>query len=245
MAFFCAPPRRFAALTPGQFAWCWVGLWAYSVFWGVALALTWNVAHELFGEMSGVKIMPALVSCLLITLLPFREATISLATVLARRRPPVRALIISGIMVTLALGMICARPIWHTNSSVPMNWLWPHYLAEEARPLLLMPIWGCWAMLVASQFCRPTQATEPAIHAMARGCGPLPPAATIVIPWVTTWLYFSAWHMLMSPVTTVLGVVAGIAICRWAGGLTRRNLLATNLLTQLAFFAQYLHHVRL
>ena len=98
-------------------------------------------------------------------------------------------------------------------------------------------------MLVLPQFCKPDEATEPAVAAFAAGCGPLAAAACMAVPMGLSICYFSylAWTQLAIAGAAVLAATAGgTLLCRATGGLKRDSLLAANLLTQIVFILAYL-----
>ena len=144
----------------------------------------------------------------------------------------------------MALLRIPARPVWYwyeVQLHPALQWLRPEY--DVYRVLLLMPVWGGWSMLNLGLFCRANQATEPAVRALGGGCGPVRVAVCMAVMLAATTFYFDFlfWPQLCVSGSAILAAIfGGRLICRFGGGLRRDSLLATNLLTQLAFLLAYL-----
>jgi hypothetical protein len=93
-------------------------------------------------------------------------------------------------------------------------------------------------MLVACQFSKPAESAPPAVAAFAAGCTPLAACVVLAAVLSATIVYFGylPWRPLsISAVAMVVAAAAGPAVSKRRGGLDRNALLATNLLTQLAF----------
>lgn len=216
------PPRRFRL--------AWIGLLFQSAAWALAMIGVWELATWVFPSDKSVAYMPAGLTVLLFAGWAFRRALACLVDTLADPGTG-RAVLTTAMVCLLTMCMLRLRPHWY-----PVHPIWPE--AKMYRVLLLMPLWGAWAMTITVQFCRPTRATEPAVAAFASGCGPVIPAAWMGAALVATIQYFSylPWTQLsISAVAVASGVLGGPLLCRREGGLTRRALLASNALTQLAF----------
>jgi hypothetical protein len=121
-----------------------------------------------------------------------------------------------------------------------LAWLRPD--KELFRVLLLMPLWGAWSMLITVQWCHAGDGTEPAVAAFARGCRPMAMAGALAAILILTIQYFTflPWtHLAVAGASIVAAALAGPVMCRATRGLTRRALLAANLLTQLVFLLSY------
>ena len=73
--------------------------------------------------------------------------------------------------------------------------------------------------------------------AFARGCGPISAAAVmgLLLGLTVTYFNFLPWEQVgISGAIIVSAIAAGLLCCRLDGGLTRRALLAANILTQIA-----------
>lgn len=228
-----ASPERMAAQEAGRFSRAWLGLLIQSIVWGLALTVAWALGERFLVENLGLKIMPAMAAVSLMFLWPFRQAAAATAHTLGGADPANRSVVVVVLILGISLGLIGAKSSWY--DWYPDN--------ASCRALLLMPLWGCWAMLITSQFCKCTCQSEPAIEAFAKGCGPIPAAFSAALPWVGTWFYFkhAGWaYLSMSVVTTLFVLVGGAVLCRVSGGLTRRALLTGNMLTQYVFLLMYL-----
>jgi hypothetical protein len=100
-------------------------------------------------------------------------------------------------------------------------------------------------MLLAGQFCRPSARTEPAVAALARGCGAMTTTAVLAVLVAVTVTYFNHLPLTqlgISATAIVTAAAGGVLLCRRWGGLCRSALLASNMLTQIAFLLAYLVH---
>ena len=222
-----------------RFTRCWIGLLLQSTGWGIVLAAVWQYTWGLFGDAVGLLIMPSLCAAAVMCLWPYRRAVASVGEVYCGD-PTMRG-IISSVMVVVIAGAIL---------SAPAKWLWMEQLYppyEAARAMLLMPLWGAWAMMIASQISPASDRTERVVAAFARGCGPVASSLTLALPVAATWLWFRhiGWrHWEISAFTAGIALVSGVLSGQRAGGLCRRSLLAANLLTQLAFLLMCIHSIR-
>ncbi|MFA6133739.1 MAG: hypothetical protein WC869_06955 [Phycisphaerae bacterium] len=227
-----------------RFAAAWLELMIVSVLWGGMSMQLWSWTWGLFGDYSGIPLMPVAVVLAIGMLLVYRRAVAALAEALGGSGPG-QAVATSVILLVLALallGLKCWDPDW--PQYWPRVWWWVRP-QTMFRPLLLAPIWGGWAMLVTCQFRKPSQATEPAVAAFARGCSPLATTLSLAAVLSATIMYFNhwPWTQLGIPATAMLTAVGGgLALGARQGALTRKVLLANNLLTQIAFFLAYLAH---
>jgi hypothetical protein len=131
-------------------------------------------------------------------------------------------------------------PDWPTQLPPAWAWLWPKAIH---RVLLLTPLWGSWSMLALGLFPRPRADADACTLQFAGSIGPLAAAAYLLAPLGGSVVYLNflyPWHF-VPPAAALLGALgAGTLLVRLAGSLDRSALLATNVLTQLAFLAGYL-----
>lgn len=240
---FLARDVELAAADPNRFHRAWVGVMAFSLIWGFLLVNVWGLAWMLFRDF-GVIIMPALMTAGVFVLWPYRRGVTALSRVGGGREPATRSLVASLVLVTLLMGFVRMNtdPVYG-EPALPdwIAWIRPDH--ELYRVLLLMPLWGGWSMLIVGQFCRPCRRTEPAVAALYRGCGPAVAAGVMGAVLTATVLYFSFlpwWQLGISAGAIVVAVAGGWALCRATGGLRRRTLLATNVVTQLGLLLGYL-----
>ena len=246
-----AGDERLADAAPERFGRAWIGLVGLSLLWGIAMAYLFGAAGSLFGEVTGLLMMPAAVVTTATVAWLYRLAVVDLARVVARSRAEQVAPVAAAVTLVLALamcGLKSHQPDWSNGLPWFLHWI-PRTMF---RTLILAPVWGGWAMLITLQFCRPTEQTEPAVVALGRGCGPLTAAMCMLAPFAATvWsfrMFYHAhewWQNLIIPAVTALTAIAGgWLICRLDGAPTRRGLLATNMLTQLVFILAYLAVIR-
>lgn len=235
-----------AAEPAGRFARAWGGLMLLGLAWGAATAAVWAWSGWLFGWYSGMPLMPTAAVLAAVTLWMYRRSLGALSDMLggARRAHAVTVTLVA----VMALCLLGLRG-WNEDSlprDLPQ--LLRHvYPRASYRALVLMPMWGAWAMLITAQFRRPDDRTEAAVAAFARGCGPLAAAGCMGVLLAITIRQFNylPWSQLSIPAVAVAAAIAGgLAACRIAGGLTRSALLAVNFLTQLAFLLAYLANIR-
>jgi hypothetical protein len=230
------PPQRFVN--------AWPGLMALSLGLGVLLAVLWGLAWQLFKEPANILFTPVAVTVAVFVLWPFRRGMAALAEIIAGPQLTNRAVasaLLVAVLTLCLLGLGGGR--YHSEKVLPDFLAWARPSAELYRVLILMPLWGGWAMLITGQFCRANQATEPAVVAFTQGCGPLAATACMLPPALLTWAYFhflGGWEISMSAVTIFAAIGGGVVLSRRAGGLRHSALLAANVLTQLVFVLTYL-----
>ena len=146
-------------------------------------------------------------------------------------------------MIVMALGLLGIVPVHREGQWLPPWLMWIRPPAEY-RVLLLMPMWGVWAMMAPLHFCRPAAGADKLVAAVAYR---QPIAGTAA--WMALNLTASLWYLngmaynwALAPPAAALAVgsIGAVGICRAAGGVSRRALLAANLCTQLAFLLGYL-----
>lgn len=234
-----------AAEPPERFTLAWIGLMGMSLLWGIILVNLWGVAWGVFRDYEPL-VMPAMATAGLFCLWPFRRAIAALAEFLAPRDATTRAVVASAIVLIVALSFLGLKPDWRRWEFTKLPW-WVAWLQPDAklyRVLLLMPLWGAWAMLIAVKFCKPTERTEPQVSALARGCGAAAAAGCMAVLLGASIAYFHhlgvGSQVTIFVVTVLAAIGGGVGLCRAAGGACRRALLAANVLTQVAFILAYL-----
>ncbi|MGC9455487.1 MAG: hypothetical protein ACP5HU_11590 [Phycisphaerae bacterium] len=239
-----ADDHRLSAEPAQRFRWAWVELMLLSAAWGVASALLWELCANTFGWYStDFPLIPAAAVLTVTVLSLYRRAITATAELLGGKQQAgtsAAAAIIVVVMALILLGLRSWQPDWPVHMHPWLQWLRPRTMY---RPLVLAPVWGAWAMLITPQFRRPDAGTEPQVAQFARGCGPFAAAVCMAAPLTGSIVYFNhmPWTQLGISATAVLTAVAGGQIlCALGGGLRRRNLLAANLLTQMAFLLAYL-----
>ncbi len=152
-------------------------------------------------------------------------------------------LVTTGIMFVWALSLLGIVPFHREPSNLPAWLMWARP-PEEYRVLLAMGMWGAWAMMAPTHFCRPRADAAPLVAAFAR-THPL----AVTAGWMAVTLAISLWELsflslpwvaLPAGAALLAGGAGAVGIAKATGGITRRGLLAGNLTTQLAFLLGYL-----
>jgi hypothetical protein len=227
---------------PGRFGRAWFGLVLLSLGWGACSMVLWSWTWGLFGDFSGIPLMPVAVVTAVGLMGLYPRCLLALAGSLVGREPrrSVAASVIVAVWVLMLLGLKSWNPDF--PHYLPYIWQWtrPRMMF---RPLLLAPLWGGWAMLLTGQFCRPGELCEPVVAALTRGCSVVMTTVVLAALLGVTVTYFNhlPWTQLSISATAIVTAAAGgVLLCRRWGGLCRGALLATNMLTQIAFMLAYL-----
>ncbi len=229
-----AGDEELSAERPERFARAWMELLILSLGWGMAMWGIWAGLWPIFGP----KILPAILVGAFWLLWPGRRVAASTAEFLGGRNVTNRAIAASIWAILLVVCLAMLEQTWRRDSPLPGFLAWFRPSDKIYRPLILMPLWGCWAMLITPQFCKPRHGCSPAVAAFARGCGALSAAAVMGLLLAVTIIYFNylPWEQLgISGVAIATAVIAGIVCCRLRGGLCRSALLGANAATQMAF----------
>lgn len=144
---------------------------------GIAYACLYRAAWRCFGEVHGIRLMPAVSVWLLDVALCGGVLLIAAARVLdpPNRRTSTVADRISGpaspgLLIATALIVLCVLKLalwiaipegvstWPGPWGAAMNFAYPHAFY---RPLLLAPIWGRWGVLLAANLGRATADADP------------------------------------------------------------------------------------
>jgi hypothetical protein len=218
----------------------WLSLLATSILWGLACIGLWELGELAVHRSTSLPLIPALLVLGGSVLLYGRGLD-----ELSRVGVPagLRASTLSTLILLLWTAMLLEGLRYTYDGSIlPVYVRWLRPLPWQ-RALLLAPLWGGWAMLLALQFNRVTDRTEACIAQLKAGCGPATAAFTMALPLAGSLWYFnylSWWQFTIPLVAILVAALAGRWLCQASGGLSRRPLLALNVLTQLAFLAAYL-----
>jgi hypothetical protein len=237
--------RALQAEPPERFARAWVSLLIVSLVVGVGLCLLHGAAWRLLGETAGVLLLPGLAVGVVMGAGVYRRAIGELARLLAGSDAAGRSAVTASCVLVLSVGAGVIEPnLYGPSGYWPgwLSWLGPHQ-AKVYRILPLLPLWGAWSMLATVQFCAGGRNGRSAVAAFAQGCGPFATAGVMAVLMAGTiqLLSFLPWWQLAVPGTGVIaGIAAGMLGCRATGGLTRRGLLAANIITQIAVLLAYI-----
>ncbi|UCD27990.1 MAG: adenosylcobinamide-GDP ribazoletransferase [Planctomycetota bacterium] len=235
--------------------------WRYAsrwlVFWGLVIGAVYAVvfrgAWRWFGEYEKLRLVPvAVILSIDLGWCGYRLIS-SVAIVLASRNQQndimkldVSVLVFVLIIVIFKLALLLSLPmggrVW------PADWrnhFWPLYPYVTYRPLILMPLWGRWAMMLAIIIGRIAPADTSRLRRMAEG---------------TNLVFIMFYWLLCSGLTVVycsadvkhipLGIVIALGImvvtyltsfflARRFAGQTELTLGVTGLVGELAFLVFY------
>ncbi len=239
-----AAPERLVAEPADRFRHAWIDLVIFSLGWSFASLGLWAGAWRVFGEPFG-RALPAVTVVMVSLLVPFRESLKAVTEIFFPRDDAIRPIAGSMVVLILTMSLYSLLPDYYylTDAPLPAAIAWFRPWVKIYRILILSPLWGAWAMLITPQFIRVSDDTDPAIAAFAKGCSPLAAAAVmgVLLATTITYLNFLPWEQLGVSGATVVGAILTGLICSYrTGGLTRKALLATNLITQMIFVLAYL-----
>ena len=143
-----------AAQPAARFAGAWLELLILSLAWGVASVGLWGLGWKSVRNYSGIPFVPAAMVAVPMLLWLYRRGLLSLSELLAGVDVAARAIFGSVISVAIVL-MLLDLNRWEQD--------WPTYLQQEwqwicpmplYRVLILAPLWGAWAMIIAPKLAR-------------------------------------------------------------------------------------------
>jgi len=235
--YMTADTERLADQPPGRFRYAWVGVFVTSLGWAILSLAIWGTAWKLFGETSG-RLMPAVSVAAVFVLWPYRRAIAGGLQMAFPTDSTWRAIAGSALLLALTLALLSLKRDWRQDPYLPA-WLgWIRPWEKMYRTILLMPLWGAWAMFVTPQFCRTRHSDCPATTAFAKGCSPASAAAVmglLLALTITYYNYLGWWQLPISAAAIIGAVLSGLVFSRLTGGLTRQALLAANVTTQVVF----------
>jgi len=230
---------------PRRYTFGWAGLMILSLFWGIASIGIWSACYWLFSRFSEIpSLLPALAISAFFCMWIYRNGLLAISDILLARRQNAKPVMLTLITVGLIIVLISLRggdSLQDFYLPASVQWLRP--FEKHFRVLLLAPLWGAWAMMIAPKFCKFSPAIEPAMSAFAGGCGPVVSALTMALPLGGSLFYFHflGWLGIIIPLATVISAIGGtILLCRLGGGVSRGSLVASNVLTQVVFMLAYL-----
>ncbi len=239
-----APDKRVQAddVANTRLLWLWLGL--LGVCWGLAMTAVWAIGRGLFPRAVGTELplLPVATLIAVMALTPLRRSLQAPAELWGGESSSRQSSIFGATICILTLCLLSLSPEHYEPRRLP-SWLMWTRPQEEYRILLLMPMWGVWAMMTPGYFVKPS---ENASRLIRRFIKRQPVAATAIwmaVPLAGTLCYLSflGWWVALPAACGFLSGSGGSAItCRAAGGVSRRTLLAGNFLTQMAFLLGYL-----
>lgn len=232
---------------------------------GLLIGLVWaglfKSTWRLYGEVASLRVIPPLAIVLVESLItgPFLmlglARTVNLLTSARPWRPPTDAAEPLSPVGTLAL-VLSVLSLWVFIASIPPtsgwwpppgDWRYPlrHlYPAPIYRSLVLAPIWGRWAILLAGTVGRTAKYSDDQTVVL---CRPLTPGRLLlhtIFPMTITSAYLSRdgnylTGIIAGMIVFLAAYVPSVVMARRGGGQTRQSLYAVGLVGQLAFLAAY------
>ncbi len=242
--FLFGDDRRFDDVDDPRLDRMWIWTGAVALAWGCILAAIWALAANAFPywKSSDIPLMPAAAVVGAMALGPYRRALAAPAKLLSPGESASATTISAAVVVILALSLLGIPPFYREGVHLPswLAWIRPQ---TEYRVLILMPLWGAWAMMTPLHFCKVDSA-----GALVRAFANRQPVIGTAM-WMALALAMSLWQLsclrygwvaLPAGLALAAGSLGAVAICRFSGGITHSALLAANLMTQLAFLLGYL-----
>jgi hypothetical protein len=228
---------------------------------GIAYACLYRAAWRCFGEVHGIRLMPAVSVWLLDVALCGGVLLVATARVLDRPGPqPASAgdrsgtAVSPGLVVVTVLIVLCVLKLalwvaipegvstWPGMWGAALNFAYPHAFY---RPLLLAPIWGRWGVLLAANLGRPTADADALTRQILSR-----QSAHMVLGWfapvtVLTAVYCGYSGRWPYGCVIALGVLAlaylfSVTACRLRGGQDLSTMRATGFVAELAYLLLYM-----
>jgi len=230
-------------------------------YFGLLIGLAWvgtfRGAWRIFGDLGGLRLLPA------VTILGLDAALLSRCLFLAmascasgarenQERQNAQS-ITHGAVIVLVVVLISEFAVVLSLPHLPgwwpashdwrswFNWMYPYPLY---RPLLLAPLWGRWGMLVALGMGRAATDADPLTRGYVRATRPVHLLVQSVLPVALTTIYCSrSGNFVTGPMIAIIILVVSVLFATVAthrrGGQSRATVLATGLVAQLAFLMVY------
>jgi len=245
---------RGAAISTGAVHWLIPAGLAMGLIYVGLYRASWRV----FGEVAGVRLMPAaavwLLDATLFGLVMLLGAARTAdhwpnpaAITIPDQRPTLGQIGLIALFVLLILKLILWISIPLGVSGWPADWrrhLNFAYPRPVLRPLLLAPIWGRWGLMLAASVGRTAPAHKAALAGLGGACSP-----AVVLGWFVPVLALTAiycgrhgrWMIGCIIGLAVLGVTFLFAVvsARRFSGHTRFTVQAAGLLSEISFLVFY------
>lgn len=235
----------------------WLPVWGLGI--GFLYALAFGLCWRFFGEYQGIRWIPA--AALLVTdmgLLGHRLLVGAAILAVSRRHLsvlPIGAMLTVVLVAIFKFALFASLPIgiWQSGSGgTGTNWgdvvsrLSSLNPSPIYRPIILMPLWGRWAMLMALSIGRTAANSPERLRRMAGGSS----ISMIFSQWLLCTILTVIWcsgssHHLARPVLMALGVfivtyLAGFVLAHRFKGQTEATIAATGLVGELWFLILYI-----
>lgn len=246
------------------------GVLRRSVIWfvpiGLLIGLAWvgvfRVSWRVFGqETAALRAIPALTILLLECLLTGRLLLWAAVSVTSpnsdargRGSGPSGDTGLSfcggAVLLLLLLGQwILIAGIPDLQSWWPAQADWRHafnflYPKSIFRPLLLAPLWGRWAVLLAATVGRAAPGADPHTIALTEAMSPSRLLRQSLLPLLLTIVFFSRVHnrfvgLIMALIVFAVTFLAAVVMAQRRGGQDRTTVLATAQTAQVSFLLVY------
>jgi len=236
-----------------RLAGCWFVCWGLLI--GIVYAVFFSVAWRLFGEYHRMRLVPT-VSLLAVDLAWFGYRLVAGSAALFSRRRDADdargAAVVGGVLAVLLIvllkqALLLSLP--YGARPQPADWrqhLGILYPAPIYRPLILMPVWGRWAMMLAAAMGRAAPGASARTVRLTAGMGLRAVGAGWAAAALLTLLYVPApqvylGHAVLVAVgTLVAAYFTAFLLGRRERGQTEETILATGLAGELSFLLLYL-----
>lgn len=230
----------------------------YLTLWGLVIGIVYAAVYRgswrWFGEYQKLRIMPAIVLLIVDTGWCGYRPLVALARTFAGRAagdangvvslPTTLALLLTtllkfGLFVFLPVGAIPYAADWREH-------IGPLYPDVIYRPLVLMPLWGRWGMMMALCIGRIGPAGSGRIRQMAGGLRLSEvmlhwlPIALLTVAYSSPDAKYLAQGVVIALVVLVITYLAGFVMALRRGGQDESTVSATGLFAELGFLVLYL-----
>jgi hypothetical protein len=245
--------------------WSRAGKWliVWGLLAGIVLAAVFRGSWRLFGEYQYIRWLPAaavLTADVAFVGYRFLQGSVRVAShqpdEQLEGQPPLvlPGVLTLGLILLVKYACFVSIPIgrWQvmppTGLDAPAWWFQIRSLLPAViyRPLILMPVWGCWAAALALTVGRCTPTSPGYLRAFSRGIG----VGTVFLQWVlaaalTAWFCsgsgtYLAQALLIPVVVLLLTYLLSFALARRCGGQSVCTVLAAGMWAEIVFLLTYL-----
>ncbi|MFQ6049048.1 MAG: hypothetical protein ACE5K7_06760 [Phycisphaerae bacterium] len=248
-----------------------VQMWRKASWWflplGLLVGLAWvtvfAVCKRQFRQETALHVMPALAVVVVDGLLLGHGLLVGLAHSVERavgargtgsqadaQRQAIDAvgmlvLILSVAVLLLCLMSLPAGRLWWPGRGDPrryLNWAYP---SPVYRPLLLCPLWGRWAVLLAAMVGPSSSRAGSELTGLSRALSPMRVLMLFTVPWFLTAIYCSRQRNLVigtiiSLIVLTVSYLTSVVLAYRNAGQSRQSVLAAGAIAQMSFLVTYL-----
>jgi cobalamin synthase len=254
--------RFLLPVDPGRVAdaprWANAGAWlpAWGLLIGVGYAASFRLVWLWLGEHQHIRLAPmALLLALDVCWLGYRLLAGAAAVVGSwpdrRVRSPsspllaVVVFLVMAILVKFALlvSLPAGAVTWPADWRQHLRVVYPYVMY---RPLILMPLWGRWAVLLAGTIGRVAPDGSDRLRRWTAGSrlavvmGWWVAIAGLTVLYVSPTIFHVGWSMLIALAMLVVAYMASFALARRFGGQTETTVTAAGWVVEMAFLLAYL-----